>query len=176
MVIVTVGFNVTIARSLVLDMTGAMAGLDGGLTKIGAGTLIPDAANYLHGSYGRPRGHVGRGVNGGLGAGNTTLDNGVILTSDAGVIAAHAPGTGTTLTLVTANTSIANLEGTGVQDTVTALIALQFGVNAALRGFLDGNAFFATLVSYAVGTLVSLGCLLLLRPALPSWSRVAAVS
>ena len=56
-----------------------------------------------------------------------------------------------------------------------ALIALQFGVNAALRGFLGGNAFFATFVSYAVGTLASLGCLLVLRPALPSWNRVAAV-
>ena len=56
-----------------------------------------------------------------------------------------------------------------------ALIALQFGVNAALRGFLGGNALFATLVSYAVGTLTSLGCLFALRPTLPSWSRVVAV-
>ena len=56
-----------------------------------------------------------------------------------------------------------------------ALIALQFGVNAALRGFLGGSAFFATFVSYAVGTLASLCCLLALRPALPSWSRIAAV-
>lgn len=55
-----------------------------------------------------------------------------------------------------------------------ALIALQFGVNAALRGSLGGSAFFATLASYAVGTLVSLACLLALRPALPAWSRVAA--
>ena len=55
-----------------------------------------------------------------------------------------------------------------------ALIALQFGVNAALRGFLGGSAFFATLVSYAVGTLTSLACLLALRPALPAWNRVAA--
>ena len=55
-----------------------------------------------------------------------------------------------------------------------ALIALQFGVNAALRGFLGGSAFFATLVSYAVGTLTSLACLLALRPALPAWHRVAA--
>ena len=55
-----------------------------------------------------------------------------------------------------------------------ALIALQFGVNAALRGFLGGSAFFATLVSYAVGTLTSLACLLVLRPSLPPWSRVAA--
>ena len=55
------------------------------------------------------------------------------------------------------------------------LIALQFGINAALRGFLGGSAFFATFVSYAVGTLASLGCLLVLRPALPSCSRVAAV-
>ena len=56
-----------------------------------------------------------------------------------------------------------------------ALIALQFGVNAALRGFLGSCAFFATFVSYAVGTLASLVCLLVLRPAVPSWSRVAAV-
>ena len=55
-----------------------------------------------------------------------------------------------------------------------ALIALQFGVNAALRGFLGGSAFFATLVSYAVGTLTSLACLLALRPALPAWNRIAA--
>ena len=56
-----------------------------------------------------------------------------------------------------------------------ALIALQFGVNAALRGFLGGNAFFATFVSYAMGTLTSLACLLALRPVLPSWNRVGAV-
>ena len=56
-----------------------------------------------------------------------------------------------------------------------ALIALQFGVNAALRGFLGGSVFFATLVSYAVGTLASLCCLLALRPTLPTWGRVAAV-
>ena len=57
-----------------------------------------------------------------------------------------------------------------------ALIALQFGVNAALRGFLGaGSPFYATLISYAVGTLASLGCLLAVRPALPAWSRVAAV-
>ena len=56
-----------------------------------------------------------------------------------------------------------------------ALISLQFGVNAALRGFLGGNAFFATLISYAVGTVASLSCLLALRPALPAWNRVAAV-
>lgn len=55
------------------------------------------------------------------------------------------------------------------------LIALQFGVNAALRGALgSGSPFFATLVSYAVGTLVSLGCLLALRPTLPLWERVLA--
>ena len=54
-------------------------------------------------------------------------------------------------------------------------IALQFGVNAALRGFLGGSAFFATLVSYAVGTLASLCCLLAVRPTLPAWNRVAAV-
>ena len=56
-----------------------------------------------------------------------------------------------------------------------ALIALQFGVNASLRGFLGGNPFYATLVSYAVGTLASLGCLLALRPSLPVWSRISAV-
>lgn len=56
-----------------------------------------------------------------------------------------------------------------------ALIALQFGVNAALRGALGGSAFFATFVSYAVGALTSLVCLLAVRPAPPSWNRVAAV-
>ncbi len=56
-----------------------------------------------------------------------------------------------------------------------ALIALQFGVNAALRGFLSGHAFYATLISYAVGTLASLGCLLVLRPTLPAWNRIAVV-
>ena len=57
-----------------------------------------------------------------------------------------------------------------------ALIALQFGVNAGLRGFLGSDSpFYATLVSYAVGTLASLVCLLAARPALPAWSRVAAV-
>lgn len=56
-----------------------------------------------------------------------------------------------------------------------ALIALQFGVNASLRGFLGGSAFFATLVSYAVGTVASLCCLLALRPTLPAWSKIAAV-
>ena len=56
-----------------------------------------------------------------------------------------------------------------------ALIALQFGVNAALRGYLgSGSPFYATLVSYAVGTLASLACLLAVRPALPAWGRVLA--
>ena len=57
-----------------------------------------------------------------------------------------------------------------------ALIALQFGVNAALRGFLGvPSPFYATLVSYAVGTAAALACLLAVRPALPAWGRVAAV-
>lgn len=57
-----------------------------------------------------------------------------------------------------------------------ALIALQFGVNAALRGFLGAQSpFYATLISYAVGTLGSLACLAAVRPALPAWGRVAAV-
>lgn len=57
-----------------------------------------------------------------------------------------------------------------------ALIALQFGVNATLRGFLGAaSPFYAVLISYAVGTAASLACLLAVRPALPVWSRVAAV-
>ncbi len=57
-----------------------------------------------------------------------------------------------------------------------ALIALQFGVNAALRGYLgSGSPFFATLISYAVGTIASLFCLVIARPALPAWSRFLAV-
>ena len=56
-----------------------------------------------------------------------------------------------------------------------ALVAVQFGVNAALRGFLDSNPLFATFVSYAVGTLASLCCLLVSRPALPAWNRVSTV-
>ncbi len=57
-----------------------------------------------------------------------------------------------------------------------ALIALQFGVNAALRGCLgSGNPLFATLISYAVGTVSSLICLLIARPSLPAWNRLAGV-
>ena len=57
-----------------------------------------------------------------------------------------------------------------------ALIALQFGVNASLRGFLGSRSpFFATLISYTVGTLASLGCLLVWRPTFPSWDRVLTV-
>ena len=57
-----------------------------------------------------------------------------------------------------------------------ALIALQFGVNAVLRGFLGtANPLYATLISYAVGTLASGVCLLAVRPAWPAWNRVAAV-
>lgn len=56
-----------------------------------------------------------------------------------------------------------------------ALISLQFGVNAALRTQLGGgNPLFATLVSYAVGTLSSLALLAVLRPALPPLERVIA--
>ncbi len=57
-----------------------------------------------------------------------------------------------------------------------ALIALQFGVNAALRKYLGSDSpFYATLASYAVGTLASLCCLLAVRPTLPTWGRLAAV-
>ena len=59
--------------------------------------------------------------------------------------------------------------------TAGALIALQFGVNAALRGCLGSSPFYATLISYAVGTLASLGCLLAVRPAWPAWNRVVSV-
>ena len=56
-----------------------------------------------------------------------------------------------------------------------ALLALPFGVNAGLRGSLGANSpLYATLVSYAVGALASLACLLMVRPAPPVWSRVAA--
>ena len=57
-----------------------------------------------------------------------------------------------------------------------ALIALQFGVNAALRGYLGSpSPFYATLVSYAVGTLASLVCLFAARPALPTWNHISSV-
>lgn len=60
--------------------------------------------------------------------------------------------------------------------TTGALIALQFGVNASLRKFLGANTpLFATAISYAVGALVSLICLLLVRPAMPTWNRVIGV-
>jgi transporter family-2 protein len=57
-----------------------------------------------------------------------------------------------------------------------ALVALQFAVNAALRTYLgNGSPLFATLISYAVGTISSLLCLVILRPVLPAWNKVAAV-
>ncbi len=52
-----------------------------------------------------------------------------------------------------------------------ALIALQFGVNAGLRGSLGaGSPLYATLASYVVGVLASLVCLLVVRPAPPVWT------
>jgi transporter family-2 protein len=55
------------------------------------------------------------------------------------------------------------------------LIALQFAVNSALRADLGRDSpLFATLVSYAVGTLASLLCIAVARPALPEFERVAA--
>ncbi len=53
-----------------------------------------------------------------------------------------------------------------------ALVAVQFGVNATLRGFVS-NPIYATLTSYAVGTIASLICVLAIRPALPEVSRIS---
>lgn len=56
------------------------------------------------------------------------------------------------------------------------LIALQFAVNAALRTHLGGDSpLFATLVSYAVGTVASLVCIAVARPTLPVLARIAGI-
>ena len=118
----TNGNNVTVAQALVHDTTSGAPAIDGGLTKLGTGILTLAAANTYTGPTTVSAGTLAISVNGGLGKGNVSIAAGATLSLGTAVTAAHNASTGTTLTLASTTTSLVNLAGTGLQDTVAALI------------------------------------------------------
>ena len=118
----TNGYNVTISQQLVHDTTSGAPALDGGLKKLGVGILTLAAANTYTGPTTVSAGTLAISVNGGLGKGNVSIAAGATLSLGTAVTAAHNASTGTTLTLASTTTSLVNLAGTGLQDTVAALI------------------------------------------------------
>ena len=121
-VIDTNGFNVTVASSLQHDTTSGTPAIDGGLTKVGAGILTLTVANTYTGGTTVNQGTLAISASGGLGTGSVSIAAGATLSLDAGVKAAHNASTGTTLSLASTTTSIINLAGAGVQDTVGTLV------------------------------------------------------
>ena len=128
----TNGGTIAVSQALLHDATlGTTA--DGGLTKLGAGTLTLSVASTYTGATTVNAGTLAISANGGLGKGNVTIAAGGTLTLAAGVTAAHNASTGTTLTL--AATSTINLNATTpgtTQDTYGAIVIA--GVSQLLPG------------------------------------------
>ena len=115
----TNSFNVTMAQPLLHDPAlGTVS--DGGLIKLGAGTLTLSGTNTFTGGTLLSAGTLAVANSSGLGTGSVTVAAGGRLALNAGVVITNL--TGTTLTLTSANTSTVNLLGSGVQDTVASLV------------------------------------------------------
>ena len=116
----TNGFNVTVAQNLLHDTTSGAPAVDGGLTKLGGGTLTLAGNNGYTGGTLISAGTLVAASNAALGTSNVEIAAGARLTLNAGVVLAGM--TGSTLTLDSATNSTVNLLGRGVQDTVATLI------------------------------------------------------
>ena len=101
---------------------GGSVGGSIGLDKEGSGTLTLSGVNTYAGGTNVGGGMLTLTSNGALGTGDVSLAAGGTMSLSSAVTAAHNDSTGTTLTFASATTSIVNLEGSGVQDTVAALI------------------------------------------------------
>ncbi len=85
------GFGITISQALLHDPGLAGVVLDGGLTKLGTGTLVLSGANTYNGGTLIAGGMLEAALNGALGTGNVMLGaNAFALTLDAGVTNAIA--------------------------------------------------------------------------------------
>ena len=114
----TAGYDVTVAQNLTTGTANGTA--DGGLTKLGAGTLTLAGNNTYTGGTLISAGMLVAASNTALGSGNVEVAAGAELTLNAGVVLARVQGS--TLTLDNALNSTLNLLGAGVQDTVGALV------------------------------------------------------
>lgn len=133
----TQSFNVTVAQSLASGVSG---GLDGGLTKGGAGMLTLTGNNTYTGATTVFAGTLVAASNMALGTGNVEVASGARLTLNAGVVLAGMQGS--TLTLDSALNSTVNLLGTGVQDTVGALVIAGVNQLPGTYGALGSGATF----------------------------------
>ena len=164
----TDGYNVTIAQRLVHDTTSGAPALDGGLVKLGQGILTLAAANTYTGTTTVSLGTLAVSVNGGLGIGSVSIAAGATLSLGTGVTAAHNASTSTILTLASATTSIINLAGTGVQDTVGTLIVNGLTEPVGTYGAAGSGATYTNIADF-MGT----GELLVV-PEPSTWAMLAA--
>ena len=154
--LLTIGANVMLSGAsntiAVSNAAGAVFGgnVGGsiGLDKEGSGTLTLSGTNTYAGGTTVNVGMLTLTSNGALGTGNVSIGAGGTLSLSSGVTAAHNASTGTTLTLASATTSIVNLEGSGVQDIVAALIINGVTEPLGTYGATDSGATYTNIADF----------------------------
>ncbi len=147
-IIDTQTFNATVNQVLSHSVIAGDDAIDGGLTKLGTGTLTLAAADTYTGATTVSAGTLAVTVNGGLGQGDTNVADGAVLSLGSAVTAAHNNVISTTLNLAAATTSVVNLAGSGVQDTVKALYINGAAQPAGTYGAPGSGATYTTLANF----------------------------
>ena len=143
-IINTNGFNVTDASVLM-----PVSGSTGGLTKNGAGILTMSAANTYVGTTAINAGTLAISTNGGLARpGSVSVAAGATLSLAAGVTAAHSNAAGDHSDPCQHTTSIVNLLGTGVQDTIPMLVINGVTEPNGTYGALGSGATFTNIADF----------------------------
>ncbi len=182
--LLTIGANVTLSGAsntiAVNNTAGASIGgkVDGsiGLDKEGNGTLTLGGTNTYAGGTAVNAGVLTVTTNGALSTGDVSIDAGAALNLGSAVTSAHSASPGTTLTLISATTSIVDLEGTGVQDIVGALVINGVSEPLGTYGAADSGATYTDITDLmgmgelsvvpepstwqTIGTVVGLGLIL----------------
>ena len=127
--LLTIGASIVlsgVSNTIAVNNAGAVfhgsVGGSIGLDKEGSGNLTLGSTNTYSGGTTVGDGMLTMTSNGALSTGDVSVAAGATLSLSSAVTAAHSDSAGTTMNLDSATTSTVDLEGTGIQDTVGALI------------------------------------------------------